>query len=63
MSFESLNEEIKTFMDKFTEGVFYNHFLEFDSFKNLTRDNVKEIIMKVLFSRNYYEKDNPLQGK
>ena len=50
-------------MDKFTEGVFYNHFLEFDSFKNLTRDNVKEIIMKVLFSRNYYEKDNPLQGK
>ena len=54
--FESLNEEIKTFMDKCTQGVFYDHFLEFDSFKNLTRDNVKEIMMEVLFSRNHYEK-------
>ena len=46
--FESLNEEIKTFMDKCTQGVFYDHFLEFDSFKNLTRDNVKQIMMEVL---------------
>ena len=56
LSFESLNEEIKTFMDKCTGGVFYDHCLEFDSFKDLTRDNVKEIMLEVLFSRNHYEK-------
>ena len=33
LSFESLNGEIKTFMDNCTGGVFYDHFLEDDSFR------------------------------
>ena len=52
-----LSEEIITFTKKCTEGVLYEHFLELDAFKNLTRDEVKEIMMEVLFSQNYYKKN------